>query len=67
MLSNGELRGVNADRESACTSLDVIPCEGTLSLRIKFALAIQSERVRRNDGALSEALKHVWRNLQAMH
>jgi hypothetical protein len=67
VLSNGELRGVNADRESACASLDVIPREGTLSLWIELALAIKGEWVRRNDNAISKALKYVWRNLRAMH
>ncbi len=67
VFPNGELRGMNAHRKTACTRLNVVPRQRTLASWVKLTVGIQGKRMRRNDDAFAKALKNGWRNLRAMH
>ena len=57
-LTDGELRGVDADREPAGAGVDVVAGERPLPLRVQPALGVERERMRRDHHALGERRPH---------
>ena len=51
---NRELSGVDADGDAARSSGDVVASQRTLAPFVEFAVAVQGERVRGDDGAFPE-------------
>ena len=48
-LTNGELRGVDADGEAAGTCGDIVASEGALATLVESAIGVKRERMRWND------------------
>ena len=66
-VADGELRGVDADREPAAAGIEVIAAEGALPARIEPASGVQCQRVRRNDAALAQQVQDGGRQLRTVH
>jgi hypothetical protein len=58
-LTDGELRGVNADRKSSGSGVEIVPAQCPLPARIESTLRIERQRMRRDDGSLSQRGEHL--------
>ena len=53
-ITDLELRGVNCNRKSANTCIEVISEERTLSLLVKLSILVKCEGISRNNGTVTE-------------
>jgi hypothetical protein len=60
-LADGELRGVDADREPARACIEIVARERALAAAIEFAITVERERMRRDHHALAQRGEHVRR------
>jgi hypothetical protein len=58
-LADGELRGVDADREPARAGIEIVARERALAAAIELAITIERERMRRDHHALAQCGKHL--------
>src|SRR5215467_14411505 len=56
-LADGELGGVDADREPARAGVEIIAGERALA---ELAISVERERMRRNHYALAQRGEHLW-------
>ena len=53
-VADGELRGVDADRQAAGPGVEVIADQGPLAPLVEFARAVQRQRAGRDDQAVAQ-------------
>ena len=53
-LADGELRGMDAHRESAGTGVEVVAAQGALRRPVEVPVGVERQRVRGDDGALPQ-------------
>jgi hypothetical protein len=58
-LANGELGGVDADREPAGTGVEIVTGKRALAAGIELAVGVERERMRRNHHALAQRGEHL--------
>ena len=51
MVANGELGGVNSDRQAANAGVDIVSAERTLAAKIHLAITIEGQGMGGNDAA----------------
>src|SRR5262249_10806011 len=58
-IADGELGGVDADRESACAGVEIVAGERALAARVELAISVECERMRRYHHALAQRGEHL--------
>src|SRR5712664_2946320 len=58
-VADGELRGVNADREAPGAGVDIIACQRALMDSVERAAGVERQRVRRNHRAIGDQTPHL--------
>ena len=66
-VADRELRGVDADGETACPGVDVVARECALPALVETAIGVERERVGRDDGAGPERRERLGGDLLPVH
>ena len=66
-IADRELRGVNADRQSAGAGVDVIARQRALMPGVERAVGIERQRMRGDHRSLGDQLPHLGFDLAMMH